>query len=163
MFAVGCVQAQSCHTGTCPTGVTTQDPVRQRALVVPDKAERVYRFHQNTVHALAELVAAAGLRHPGELRPHHIMHRVSPTDVRMLSALLPGMEEGELLGDAPGRGRHPVYSLWWDRASPDRFAPDAPARDAARPGLAVHHARELEQVDHDLHRDQPDHVPLHAV
>ncbi|MFM8767253.1 MAG: FMN-binding glutamate synthase family protein, partial [Rubrivivax sp.] len=46
MFALGCIQAQTCHTGHCPTGVTTQDPARQRALVVPDKAERVYRFHQ---------------------------------------------------------------------------------------------------------------------
>ena len=61
MFAVGCIQAQSCHTGQCPTGVTTQDPLRQRAIVVPDKAERVASFHRNTLHALAELVAAAGL------------------------------------------------------------------------------------------------------
>jgi glutamate synthase domain-containing protein 2 len=64
MFAVGCIQAQSCHTGECPTGVATQDPLRQRAIVVPDKAERVASFHRNTLHALAELVAAAGLSHP---------------------------------------------------------------------------------------------------
>ena len=44
MFALGCIQAQTCHTGNCPTGVTTQDPLRQRALVVGDKAERVWRF-----------------------------------------------------------------------------------------------------------------------
>ena len=37
MFAVGCIQSQSCHTDRCPTGVATQDPTRQRALVVPDK------------------------------------------------------------------------------------------------------------------------------
>jgi glutamate synthase domain-containing protein 2 len=37
MFAVGCIQAQSCHTGECPTGVATQDPLRQRAIVEPDK------------------------------------------------------------------------------------------------------------------------------
>ena len=47
----------------CPTGVTTQDPLRQRALVVPDKAQRVANFHRNTLHALAELLAAAGLTH----------------------------------------------------------------------------------------------------
>ena len=41
MFAVGCIQAQSCHTDQCPTGVATQDPLRQRAIVVPDKAVRV--------------------------------------------------------------------------------------------------------------------------
>ena len=41
MFAIGCIQAQSCHTNHCPVGITTQDKQRQRALVVPDKAERV--------------------------------------------------------------------------------------------------------------------------
>lgn len=73
MFAVGCIQAQHCHTDRCPTGVATQDPVRQRALVVPDKADRVYNFHRNTLHALQELVQAAGLAHPSELRAHHIV------------------------------------------------------------------------------------------
>ena len=52
MFALGCIQAQTCHTGQCPTGVTTQDPLRQQALVVPDKAERVFNFHRSTLHAL---------------------------------------------------------------------------------------------------------------
>jgi glutamate synthase domain-containing protein 2 len=41
MFALGCIQSQSCHTDRCPTGVATQDKQRQRALVVPDKTERV--------------------------------------------------------------------------------------------------------------------------
>jgi glutamate synthase domain-containing protein 2 len=63
MFALGCIQSQTCHTGKCPTGVTTQDPGRMRALVVPDKAERVFQFHQNTLKALKELLAAAGLNH----------------------------------------------------------------------------------------------------
>jgi len=48
MFAVGCIQSQSCHTDRCPTGVATQDPTRQRALVVPDKIERVANFHRAT-------------------------------------------------------------------------------------------------------------------
>ena len=61
MFAVGCIQAQTCHTGRCPTGVATQDPVRQRALVVPDKADRVFNFHHNTLHALKEIIQATGL------------------------------------------------------------------------------------------------------
>jgi glutamate synthase domain-containing protein 2 len=122
MFAIGCVQAQNCHTGRCPTGITTQDAVRQRALVVPDKAERVYHFHQNTLHALGELLAAAGLTHPSELRPHHIVHRISSTEVQLLSARLARMQPGELLGDAPGRRSHPVFELWWNRASPDAFA-----------------------------------------
>ena len=61
MFALGCLQAQTCHTGHCPTGVATQDPQRMRALVVPDKAARVFSFHQSTLIALKELLAAAGL------------------------------------------------------------------------------------------------------
>ena len=64
MFALGCIQSLSCHTDRCPTGVTTQDPTRNRALVVPHKTERVYKYHHATLHALAELLAAAGLEHP---------------------------------------------------------------------------------------------------
>jgi glutamate synthase domain-containing protein 2 len=37
MFALGCIQAQTCHTGTCPTGVTTQDPLRQRRWWCPTR------------------------------------------------------------------------------------------------------------------------------
>src|SRR5215470_9275306 len=56
MFAVGCIQAQQCHTGHCPTGVTAQDRSRQRAVVVSDKSLRVASFHKETVKALAELI-----------------------------------------------------------------------------------------------------------
>src|SRR5690606_10573478 len=59
MFAVGCIQAQACHTDRCPVGVTSQDPARWRAIVVPDKAQRVSQFHDATVKALAELIGAA--------------------------------------------------------------------------------------------------------
>jgi glutamate synthase domain-containing protein 2 len=76
MFAVGCIQAQQCHTGLCPTGVTSQDWSRQRAVVVADKSARVASFHKETVKALADLVAAAGLDHPSQLRPYHFMRRV---------------------------------------------------------------------------------------
>ena len=37
MFALGCIQAQTCHTGHCPTGVATQDRMRQRALSCPTR------------------------------------------------------------------------------------------------------------------------------
>ncbi|MGL6210917.1 MAG: FMN-binding glutamate synthase family protein, partial [Paracoccaceae bacterium] len=81
MFAVGCIQAQACHTGHCPTGVTSADPTRQRAIVVPDKAERVYNFHKNTVHALGELIAAAGLTRASEISPHHFLRRAGAEKV----------------------------------------------------------------------------------
>ena len=80
MFALGCIQSLSCHTDRCPTGVTTQDPTRARALVVPHKTERVYNYHHATLHALAELLAAAGLDHPQRAAPDpflaaHVDHR----------------------------------------------------------------------------------------
>ena len=67
MFAIGCIQAQSCHTNNCPVGVATQDPLRQRALVVSDKARRVANFHRNTLEALGGVIGAVGLTHPGDL------------------------------------------------------------------------------------------------
>jgi glutamate synthase domain-containing protein 2 len=46
MFAVGCLQSQQCHTDRCPTGVATQDKLRQRAIVLADKSVRVAHFHR---------------------------------------------------------------------------------------------------------------------
>ena len=122
MFAIGCIQAQTCHTGHCPTGVTTQDPLRQQALVVGDKAERVYHFHQNTLHALKELVQAAGVQHPNEINAHHIVRRTGDHTVDSLAhALLREIPEGSLLQDSLD-GLPTVYRHHWPKASADSFA-----------------------------------------
>jgi glutamate synthase domain-containing protein 2 len=122
MFAIGCIQAQTCHTGHCPTGVTTQDPLRQQALVVGDKAERVYHFHQNTLHALKELVQAAGVQHPNEINAHHIVRRTGDHTVDSLAhALLREIPEGSLLQDTLD-GLPMVYQHHWLKASADSFA-----------------------------------------
>ena len=118
MFALGCIQSLSCHTNRCPVGVATQDPLRQRALVVPDKAERVRRFHHNTLRALAEMTSAAGLSHPSELGPHHLVRRVSLTEIRLFSQLHMFLEEGELLTGSHDRD---FYSAAWKLARSDRF------------------------------------------
>ncbi len=135
MFALGCIQAQTCHSGACPTGVATQDPQRQQALVVDDKAERVWRYHQNTLLALRELVQAAGLQHPGEISAAHIVRRGTDGTVRLLSNLLPFVPLGSLLPAAEGRGDWPlpVFSHYWPMADPDSFAPRRPGFDAPRP------------------------------
>ena len=119
MFALGCIQAQTCHTGQCPTGVTTQDPVRQQALVVPDKAERVHQFHQRTLMALQELIQAAGLQHPAEITAHHLVRRVNQNEVRLLANLLPETLPGALLHDLTGQ--HAVFTTYWPQAHADRF------------------------------------------
>jgi len=62
MLTLGCIQALRCNSNTCPTGVATQDPMLVKGLVVEDKYLRVANFHKNTIHALRELMAAAGVQ-----------------------------------------------------------------------------------------------------
>ena len=120
MFALGCIQAQHCHTGHCPTGVTTQDPLRQQALVVPDKAERVYNYHQETLKALKELVQAAGLQHPGEISAHHIVRRGNDHKVQSLAQLLlTQLPDGALLASASAD--LPAVYRTWAQASAESF------------------------------------------
>ncbi|MBR1217199.1 FMN-binding glutamate synthase family protein [Bradyrhizobium sp. U87765 SZCCT0131] len=97
MFSIGCIQSLSCHTDRCPTGVTSQDPTRNRALVVPDKLERVYNYHHATLHALAELTAAGGFAHPQEMLPMHFSRRVSGVEVMSFDHLYPSLRPGELI------------------------------------------------------------------
>ena len=124
MFALGCIQARLCHTDRCPTGITTQDARRWRQLDVPDKAERVANFHRNTVHALRDLLQAAGLGHPSELGPEHVIRRVSAEQVAPLASLYRYLEPGELLGGHVPE--HAVFQRFWHQARPDSFgAPDA--------------------------------------
>ncbi|MBI1890975.1 MAG: FMN-binding glutamate synthase family protein [Burkholderiales bacterium] len=123
MFALGCIQSLSCHTDHCPTGVTTQDPLRQRALVVPDKASRVANYHQNTMKALAELISAAGLTHPSQLRPHHLVRRVSPNQVKLISNLLPYLDPGELLDPSQFSRLPPLFQTYWPIARAESFHP----------------------------------------
>jgi glutamate synthase domain-containing protein 2 len=121
MFALGCIQSQSCHTDKCPTGVATQDPLRQRALFVPDKAQRVAHFHENTLKALSELIAAAGLQHPAELRAHHIVRRISGNQVRLVSSLLPYLDPGELLDPSQLARMPEVYRAYWPKSTASSF------------------------------------------
>lgn len=121
MFAVGCIQAQACHTDKCPTGVATQDPSRAKALDVDNKASRVYNYHRNTMHAVAELVGAAGLNHPNLLKAHHIARRISPTEVRLLSAIYPELQENDLL---KGNYRFRLFEVAWPVARADSFEPN---------------------------------------
>lgn len=119
MFTIGCVHSLKCHTGECPVGVATQDKLRQRGLVIPEKAARVARFHKETVHALKELVAAAGLEHPGEFEPQHLYHRVGPYELHPADRIFPFVQPRQLLED-PGSTR---YALSWAAADPDSFQP----------------------------------------
>ncbi|HCQ66354.1 MAG TPA: FMN-binding glutamate synthase family protein [Rhodobacteraceae bacterium] len=118
MFALGCIQAQTCHSGRCPTGVTTQDPARYRALNVADKAARVANFHASTLRALRETVGASGHNHPSDLSPQHLMIRINSREVRSAASQYDWLEPGSLLSM---KTAHPAFSKFWRMARPDSF------------------------------------------
>ncbi|WP_107725866.1 FMN-binding glutamate synthase family protein [Neisseria weaveri] len=118
MFAVGCIQSRSCHTNKCPTGVATQDPSRQKALDVPDKSQRVKNFHANTLKALADIVGSAGLDHPQQLKPHHIVRRQPDGWIKLLSEHYQFIQSGSLLS---GNSERPILERMWNLADPDSF------------------------------------------
>lgn len=120
MFALGCIQAQACHTNRCPVGVATQDRLRQRAIVVPDKATRVARFHENTLKALGEMTGAAGLDDPCCFLPRHFLMRENDGAMITGDEANPYLPMGFLLrNQLDDYG----YLARWDRARADSFAP----------------------------------------
>lgn len=122
MFAVGCIQAQSCHTNCCPVGIATQDPVRQRAIDVGDKSERVARFHRNTMKALGEIAGAAGLKHPSDFLPYHLMFRQEDNSFLDGNEAHPYLPDGFLVSGE----EIPELADWyvrWGRADAESFAP----------------------------------------
>jgi glutamate synthase domain-containing protein 2 len=121
MFALGCIQAQTCHTGNCPTGVTTQDPKRQIALVVPNKSERVQNFHRQTLESVQEMLQATGLMHPADLSLKHIMRRMSDHEVKNLNSLMLSLAPGVLLTYQDPQDLQGLFQQYWADASPDHF------------------------------------------
>lgn len=120
MFAVGCIQAQSCHTNLCPVGVATQDPDRQKALHVPSKALRVFNFHKNTLRGLSELIAASGLCHPADIKAHHLAQRINDREIKNYAQLHFWLNPGELL-HCENKDEENFYFRMWNLASADKF------------------------------------------
>ena len=119
MFAVGCIQAQRCHTNRCPVGVATQDPSRSRALSVPDKAERVHQFQKNTVDSFNQIIASLGLEHPDELTPAMLQRRITHTRTVRFDEIYYYLKPGEILAGSD----HAFYRNAWEAADADSFEP----------------------------------------
>ncbi|MDE2597891.1 MAG: FMN-binding glutamate synthase family protein [Sphingomonadales bacterium] len=117
MFSLGCIQSLKCNTGLCPTGIATQSPARQRGIVVPEKAQRVERFHRTTLNALHEIIVAAGMDSPSDMRPSHLRQRINVAEMRQLDELYHFARPGELVAGSDD----PVLRRWWDAADPDSF------------------------------------------
>jgi glutamate synthase domain-containing protein 2 len=118
MMAVGCIQAQTCHTNTCPVGVATQDPRRMRALDVPDKTERVVRYQQAVVAQTMQVIASMGLEGPHQLAPHMLRRRIDHSRTDSYADLFHHLRSGELLAQPPA-----TWRLDWALADPDAFRP----------------------------------------
>lgn len=118
MFALGCIQARVCDTGFCPTGITTQDPARNKGLVVENKADRVARYHCKMLENMIDLLAAAGLASFDELKPHHIIQRVQGSLVRNYEELYPTLKPGVLLSES---SRPMTWEADWQQADAHRW------------------------------------------
>ncbi len=97
MLAVGCIQAQRCHTSWCPTGVATQRPWLVRGLDPLDKSQRVANYIVGLRKELTLLSRACGADHPAQVGPEHL---------EVMSAGMESRSVQEVLGYEPGWGKH---------------------------------------------------------
>ncbi|WP_193078581.1 FMN-binding glutamate synthase family protein [Brevibacterium aurantiacum] len=116
MMAVGCIQAQVCHTGKCPVGVATQDPRRARAIDVPDKSTRVKNYHDGTVAEAVRLMASMGVSHPDELEPTMLRRNISESESWSYARIYDWLDSGELLNGAAAD-----WASDWKTAQADSF------------------------------------------
>ncbi len=72
MLAIGCIQAQRCHTGHCPTGVATQNRWLVRGLDPTHKAHRLANYIVTLRKELLQLSRACGQPHPAQIRREHL-------------------------------------------------------------------------------------------
>jgi hypothetical protein len=131
MLAIGCIQAQRCHTDRCPTGVATQSRWLMRGLDPGMKSVRAANYITALRGELMSLTRSCGVRHPALLAPDHIeivseryrtsrvaevfgyeaqWRRISPERRAEIEALIgpgvkrtrPGQEAGPIMGDESG-------------------------------------------------------------
>jgi len=89
MMANGCIMAMQCHTGKCPTGVTTTDPRYQAALVPEEKMWRVMNYVLSMRSSLFALGAACGIDSPRRFTREHIIYKNEYGRAVKLSDLFP--------------------------------------------------------------------------
>lgn len=97
-MAVGCIQAQRCHTDHCPTGVATQNRWLVRGLDPTDKAARLANYVVALRKEIIRLSHACGVDHPGLLRSSHM---------EILDAEFGSRPLAEVFGYAPDWGLPP--------------------------------------------------------
>lgn len=97
MLSMGCIQSQQCNLNTCPTGIATQQKRLKYGLVVDEKKIRVAHYHGQTIQSFLTLVAAMGIKHPGEIIPAHIMRRIDQQTIKSYAEIYEWLTPGALL------------------------------------------------------------------
>ncbi|MBM3664363.1 MAG: FMN-binding glutamate synthase family protein [Actinobacteria bacterium] len=72
MLSIGCIQAQRCHTGRCPSGVATQSAWRQRGIDPTLKSARAAAYIITMRREITRLARATGVEHPAQVNLDHI-------------------------------------------------------------------------------------------
>ena len=73
MISVGCIMSQQCHMNTCPVGVATTDPKREKGLIIDEKKYRVTNFVTSLHEGLFNIAAAVGVASPTQISKEHII------------------------------------------------------------------------------------------
>lgn len=84
MLSLGCIQARECNLDTCPVGVATQEDDLVKALVVEKKNIRVKNYHNKTVSAVKEFVAAMGIDSITSIKPNQVFRRIKNDEIENL-------------------------------------------------------------------------------
>jgi Conserved region in glutamate synthase len=71
MMAIGCIQAQRCHTGRCPTGVATQSRWLMHGLDPALKSARAANYLVTLRAEILALARSCGVPHPALVAPEH--------------------------------------------------------------------------------------------
>ncbi|MGY1693981.1 FMN-binding glutamate synthase family protein [Geodermatophilus sp. SYSU D00814] len=95
MLAIGCIQAQKCHTDTCPTGVATQNAWLSHGLDPALKSVRLANYVATLRRDLLKVAEACGVEHPG---------LIDTGSVEVLTGRTASTPLGEVYGYEPGWG-----------------------------------------------------------
>jgi glutamate synthase domain-containing protein 2 len=88
MIAIGCIQAQKCHTDHCPAGVATQNYWLEAGLDPEDKGKRTSKYLQGFRKELLSLAHSCGYEHPGQFIGEDIEISMGMNRYQTLSSLL---------------------------------------------------------------------------
>ena len=125
MLAIGCIQAQKCHTDTCPTGVATQNRWLVRGLDPALKSVRCANYVKTLRKDLLRVAEACAVEHPG---------LITPDDLELLDGLRSSTLR-ETYGYAPGWGlpseadREEIVRLMSATAPQGGSAPPSPTAE----------------------------------